>query len=376
MAKLFHMSSHWARQAGRVQLEQSDMRLALNMRHLVQAGISGGTADEMTNLIKKPRAELREEKKRGVIFPGHRSVKAVIEKHPAMVYENQSTGCLHCQDDVPGNPETRWKRKHPLDTAVELETSGTAEQAGDAEPSSAAAVRVHPATETATADPSSAVAAPSRTAPHKKPQSSAVRTAAARPDPQTDPALTDSACPPPDDASTRTTQQQPPADENRSVAAVKEGLQKGRKRKVSGKKPRAAPPPPRAESSSPAAPPPRPPPRKKPKTSAPVPGEGDGSLPPDPPSRPTPRKQPKPSKAPHMRGESSRTAAAQVVLGKRPSKHGTDTGKRPALPTGTERPHQQSAVVELYSDSDSDDDFDPANNSGSATSVATANETD
>jgi len=54
------MSATMARQGGRVQLEQSDMRLALNMAKLATCGFSRATIEEMQQLIKKPRAELRE----------------------------------------------------------------------------------------------------------------------------------------------------------------------------------------------------------------------------------------------------------------------------------------------------------------------------
>jgi hypothetical protein len=96
-----------ARQGGRVQLEHADMRIALNMVHMATHGISRSGIEETTHLIKKPRAE----KRRRVEFPGHRSLKVVIGKHPAMMYENQSDGCLPCHHDSIGNPSTRWKRK-------------------------------------------------------------------------------------------------------------------------------------------------------------------------------------------------------------------------------------------------------------------------
>jgi len=65
------MSATMARQGGRVQLEQSDMRLALNMSKIAKEGFSRAAMEEMKYLIKKPRGEVREEKKRGVEFPGH-----------------------------------------------------------------------------------------------------------------------------------------------------------------------------------------------------------------------------------------------------------------------------------------------------------------
>jgi hypothetical protein len=68
-----------ARQGGRVQLEQSNMRLALNMAKMAKEGFSCAAIEETKYLIKKPRAEVREEKKWGVKFPGHKKVKAAIK---------------------------------------------------------------------------------------------------------------------------------------------------------------------------------------------------------------------------------------------------------------------------------------------------------
>jgi hypothetical protein len=90
------MSATMARQGGRVQLEQSDMRLALIMAKMAKEGFSRATKEETKFLIKKPRAEVQEEKKRGVEFPGHKEVKAAIQRHPAMLHHNQTSGCLHC----------------------------------------------------------------------------------------------------------------------------------------------------------------------------------------------------------------------------------------------------------------------------------------
>jgi len=105
------MSATMARQGGWVQLEQSDMRLALNMAKMAKGGFSRAAIEETQQLIMKPCAEVREEKKRGVEFPGHRKVKAAIEKHPAMVYENQTDGCLPCQNGTAKNPRTCWRCK-------------------------------------------------------------------------------------------------------------------------------------------------------------------------------------------------------------------------------------------------------------------------
>jgi len=51
------MSATMVRQGGRVQLEQSNMRLALNMANMAKGGISRASVEETQYLIQKPRAE-------------------------------------------------------------------------------------------------------------------------------------------------------------------------------------------------------------------------------------------------------------------------------------------------------------------------------
>jgi len=65
------MPATMARQGSRVQLEQSDMRLAFIMAKMTQGGFLRAAIEETQQLIKKPRAEVREDKKQGVEFPGH-----------------------------------------------------------------------------------------------------------------------------------------------------------------------------------------------------------------------------------------------------------------------------------------------------------------
>jgi hypothetical protein len=105
------MSATMARQGGRVQLEQSDMRLALNMAKMAKEGFLRAAIEETKYLIKKPRAEVQEEKKWGVAFPGHKTVKPAIQRHPAMLRHNHTSGCLPCQNATAKNPQTRWRRK-------------------------------------------------------------------------------------------------------------------------------------------------------------------------------------------------------------------------------------------------------------------------
>jgi histone H3/H4 len=65
------MSATMARQGGRVQLEQSDMCVALNMATMATGGFSRTAIEETQQLINKPQAEIWEEMMREVEFPGH-----------------------------------------------------------------------------------------------------------------------------------------------------------------------------------------------------------------------------------------------------------------------------------------------------------------
>jgi hypothetical protein len=105
------MSATMARQGGRVRLEQSDMRLALNMAKMAKEGFSRAAIAETKYRIKKPCAEVREDNKRGVEFPGHKKVKTAIQRHPAMLRHNQTSGCLPCQNGTANNPQTHWRLK-------------------------------------------------------------------------------------------------------------------------------------------------------------------------------------------------------------------------------------------------------------------------
>jgi len=58
------------------------------MAKMGKGGFSRATIEETKFLIKKPWAEVRQEKKWGVDFPGDKNVKAAMERHPAMLWEN------------------------------------------------------------------------------------------------------------------------------------------------------------------------------------------------------------------------------------------------------------------------------------------------
>jgi hypothetical protein len=87
------------------------MRLALNIAKMAKGGFSRAAIEETQQLIKKPRTEVLEEKKRGVDISGHQKVKAEMERHPAMVYKLHTAGCLPCQNGTANNPVTHWRHK-------------------------------------------------------------------------------------------------------------------------------------------------------------------------------------------------------------------------------------------------------------------------
>jgi len=88
----------------------ADMHIALNMAKSPKEGFCAPQWRKRNSRSKKLCAEVREEKKRGVEFPGHRMVMALIESHSAIVCENHTDGCLPCQDGTQKNPQTHWRR--------------------------------------------------------------------------------------------------------------------------------------------------------------------------------------------------------------------------------------------------------------------------
>jgi hypothetical protein len=68
------MSATMARQEGQVQLEQSNMRLALNMAKMAKGGFSRAIIQDRQLLLRKPRAKVPEAKKQDIKFPGHNMV--------------------------------------------------------------------------------------------------------------------------------------------------------------------------------------------------------------------------------------------------------------------------------------------------------------
>jgi len=61
-------------------------------------GFSCAIIEKTQYLMKKPRAEVWEEKKWGVGMFGHEKVKSAIQRHPAMLRQNQTNTCLPCHN--------------------------------------------------------------------------------------------------------------------------------------------------------------------------------------------------------------------------------------------------------------------------------------
>jgi len=104
------------------------MRLALNMVKIAKGWYVRAVKEGTQFSIKKPRAEVREEQKLEVEFPGHKHVKAAMERHPAMLGENQTDSCLSCQHGTALNPQTRWRRKGTAAPPTERLRQPTPEQ--------------------------------------------------------------------------------------------------------------------------------------------------------------------------------------------------------------------------------------------------------
>jgi len=97
------MSADMARQGGRLQLEKFDLGLSLNMANMAKEWCSKAIIEDTQQRMEQPHAQVREEMMRGVLFPRHSKVKATIERHPAKVWQNQTDGCLLCQNGTAKN---------------------------------------------------------------------------------------------------------------------------------------------------------------------------------------------------------------------------------------------------------------------------------
>ena len=125
------MSATMARQGGQVQLKHSHTHEPLIMANLAKGVVSHAVVDETQYLINEPRSKVRELTMRGVEFPGHKMEKAARDRHPAMLPQNHTAGCLICQNSTtnicrhagdakeqvylgPTNSDSRLQKRHHL----------------------------------------------------------------------------------------------------------------------------------------------------------------------------------------------------------------------------------------------------------------------
>jgi len=65
--------------------------------------------EETQYVITEPCAEVWEEKKLVVGFPGNKELKPVMERHLAILRQNHPDGCLSCQYGTAKNPQKHWR---------------------------------------------------------------------------------------------------------------------------------------------------------------------------------------------------------------------------------------------------------------------------
>jgi hypothetical protein len=89
------MSATMARQGDQVTLEQSDLHLVMNMPEMANGALSHLAIKKSQYVLKKPCSVVQEKRMWGLECPSNRKRKDEIEKHLAMVCEDQTDGCLH-----------------------------------------------------------------------------------------------------------------------------------------------------------------------------------------------------------------------------------------------------------------------------------------
>jgi len=105
------MSTTMKSQGGWSQLEQSDMRLPLNMATMVTGDFSRATIEETKYLTKQPHAEVQETKMQGVLNSEFHQVKDAKEGHAVMLRQNLRDGCLPCDTGTAQNLQSHSRHK-------------------------------------------------------------------------------------------------------------------------------------------------------------------------------------------------------------------------------------------------------------------------
>jgi len=105
------MSATITRQGSRLQLEQFDMRLRLNIATEAKGEYLHGILEEWQYLINKPHGKVYWEKKWEVEIPGNKQGKVGMKRKPAMVHKNQTAGWLPCPNSTARISQTCWRHK-------------------------------------------------------------------------------------------------------------------------------------------------------------------------------------------------------------------------------------------------------------------------
>jgi hypothetical protein len=109
MFQVFNMSATKATQGGSVQLEYSNMYLALEMAKIATGGFSHTSIDVTQCLVNKQHTKFREVQKWGIAFAGDTMLKAAIERHPAMLRHNKMNRFFSRQRVTAKNQQTCWR---------------------------------------------------------------------------------------------------------------------------------------------------------------------------------------------------------------------------------------------------------------------------
>jgi len=81
------------------------------MAKLAKRGWSHSAMEESQYRIKKPCAKVQEEKIWGIESPAHSKLKAVTDRRPVLVPDNQVDGTHYCQNGTAQNLQARWRCK-------------------------------------------------------------------------------------------------------------------------------------------------------------------------------------------------------------------------------------------------------------------------
>jgi hypothetical protein len=81
------------------------------MAKMAKVGFLRTTIEKIEFVIKQPRAKFEEVKKWGAELPERKLMKAVVERHLAILRQNDMRRCLPCQNITTNTLQTcRWRK--------------------------------------------------------------------------------------------------------------------------------------------------------------------------------------------------------------------------------------------------------------------------